>query len=236
MARPQIDYDRVRVAVIGCGHTGARRAEQAAINSSSRLLLAIDTSHEPARSVAERFGSAWSTDWRIAVDDQTIDIVVVATPSARRCEIAIAALRAGKHVLIEAPMGCNLAEAEAIAAEAAVSAGTTKVGFWLRYHPAIARAREIVASGSIGKPLSIEVRYAGTEMLDGELLRERFAHAADLAAGLTQPQQAFGYATEFDSFGLLRCADGCTISLRASTSQTRPAFSFHATGESGSVS
>jgi predicted dehydrogenase len=121
-------------------------------------------------------------------------------------------------------MGRDLSEAEVIAAAAAASTGLTKIGCGLRYHPAIARAREIVAEGGIGEPLAVRVRHDDAEA------------AIDLIhwfAGV--PQQAFGYANEQHAFALLRYGGECTASLHASRTPWSSAFSFEAIGPRGSV-
>src|SRR6185437_10452385 len=57
-----IDQERLRIAVIGCGLVGTRRAAETSLHSRTRLLLCIDTAHAPARNTAERYDAAWSTD------------------------------------------------------------------------------------------------------------------------------------------------------------------------------
>src|SRR5579862_6945938 len=165
-----IDQDRFRVAVIGCGGVGALRAEQASIHSHTRLLLAVDQSHEPARRVAERFGAAWSTNWSIAVEDERIDAIVVSAPNPARCEIAAAALAADKHVLVELPIGGDPGAALALADAARASRGSLKIGNNLRYHPAIRRAYELAQAGAVGHLVALTAQYD-----EGDLL-----HVADL--------------------------------------------------------
>lgn len=254
-----IDQDRFRTAVVGCGLIGSRRAEQTSLHSQSRLLLAIDTSHQPARAVAERFGSAWSTDWRIAVDDPRIDIIVVCTPNAFLCDIATAALQAGKHVLIEKPMGCDLDQARALADVAASSRGLLKIGFNHRYHPAIRAAYERFAEGAIGDPIAIRARYGhggrpgyerewrgNPELAGGGELTDQGVHIADLIhwfAGL--PDRAFAFLEtavwpiaplEDNAFGLLQYESGCVASLHTSWTQWKNLFSFEVFGKDGSLS
>ena len=68
------------------------------------------------------------------------DAVVVATHNGMLAEITMAALVAGKHVLVEKPMGRNLAEAQKMLAAARSAQRVLKIGFNHRYHPAIAKA------------------------------------------------------------------------------------------------
>jgi predicted dehydrogenase len=253
-----IDQDRLRTAVIGCGAVGTRRAQEASMHSSSRLLLCIDVSQEAARRTADRYGAAWSTDWRIAVDDERIDVVVVSTPNALLCEIATAALERGKHVLIEKPMGCDLAQAQALAAVAQSSSGLLKVGFNHRHHPALRRAHELFGSGAIGEAIALRARYGhggrpGYETewrgdparAGGGELTDQGVHVADLMHWfLGMPSQAFAYVAtavwpiaplEDNAFGLLRFESGCIASLHTSWTQWKNLFSFELFGRDGSL-
>jgi predicted dehydrogenase len=254
-----IDQERLRTAVIGCGLIGTRRAVETSLHSRTRLLLCIDTSHAPARATAERFGAAWSTDWRIAVEDERIDVIVICTPNAFAYEIAVAAMERGKHVLVEKPMGCNLAQAQALAAIAARSPGRFKVGFNHRYHPAVAGAYELMQAGAIGELISIRARYGhggrpgyerewrcDPELAGGGELTDQGVHVADLIAWFAgMPSQAFAYLQtavwpiaplEDNAFALLRFPSGAVASVHTSWTQWKNLFSFEIFGREGSIS
>jgi predicted dehydrogenase len=250
---------KLRTAVVGCGLIGTRRAEQAAAGESSSLALAIDASEGAARAVAERFGAAFATDWRAAVEDANVDAIVVSTPNAYLCEIAVAALDAGKHVLIEKPMGRDLADAEAIAAVASRARGRLKIGFNHRYHPALREAHERCAAGEIGGVFAIRARYGhggrpgyerewrgNPQLAGGGELTDQGVHVVDLInwfAGV--PDEAFAYVStavwpiaplEDNAFGLLRWKNGRVATLHTSWTQWKNLFSFEVFGSDGSLS
>jgi predicted dehydrogenase len=252
-----IDQERLRTAVIGCGLIGTRRAAEASLHSRSRLLLCIDVLQAPARQTAERFGAAWSTDWKIAVDDERIDVVVVCTPNAFLYEIASAALERGKHVLLEKPMGCNLAEAEALAALAQRTGKRLKVGFNHRYHPGLRTAYDYFTTGAIGEPISLRVRYGhggrpgyekewrcDPKRSGGGELTDQGVHVADLVHWfLGMPDRAFAYLQtafwpiepEDNAFALLHFEDRCVASIHTSWTQWKNLFSFELFGKNGSL-
>lgn len=253
-----IDHERLRIAVIGCGLIGTRRAAETSLHSRTRLLLCIDTSHAPARNTAERYGAAWTTDWNTAVDDERIDVVVICTPNAFAYDIAVAALERGKHVLVEKPMGCSLEQAETLATIAERSRGRFKVGFNHRYHPAISRARELVELGEIGEIISIRARYGhggrpgyerewrcDPKLSGGGELIDQGVHVADLIAWFSGlPSQAFAYVqtavwpiapVEDNAFGLLRYDNGVVASMHTSWTQWKNLFSMEIFGRDGSV-
>ncbi|WP_426989554.1 Gfo/Idh/MocA family protein [Pseudarthrobacter sp. Y6] len=119
-----------------------------------------------AAGVAEAAGKyGWAetaTDWRTVVERDDIDIVDVCAPGWLHAEIAIAALEAGKHVLLEKPLANTLAEAEAMtaAAQAARASGVqSMVGFNYRRVPALALAKELIAEGRLGAVRHVRAAY-----------------------------------------------------------------------------
>jgi predicted dehydrogenase len=103
-----------------------------------------------------------ATDWRTVIDRDDIHIVDICAPGWMHAEIAIAALEAGKHVLLEKPLANTLAEAEAItaAAQAARAKGVqSMVGFNYRRVPALALAKELVGEGRLGAIRQVRAAY-----------------------------------------------------------------------------
>jgi predicted dehydrogenase len=100
----------IKVVVIGCGLIGKRRAQEASAHPHSQLVAVADINLAAAEALASEYNChAWA-DWRQALANPEVNGVAVATHNGMLAEIAIAALEAGKHVLIEKPMGRNLAE------------------------------------------------------------------------------------------------------------------------------
>ncbi|HTA38490.1 MAG TPA: Gfo/Idh/MocA family oxidoreductase [Candidatus Acidoferrales bacterium] len=248
----------LRTAVIGAGLIGARRAEQAAASDASALAVVVDSMEARARDLAGRFGGESETDWRAAVERADVDVVVVSTPNAFLSEIAIAALQNGKHVLIEKPMGRDLADAEMLADVARTSSGLLKIGFNHRYHPALSSAHARLRAGEIGAPIAIRTRYGhggrpGYEkewrgdpaLAGGGELTDQGVHVLDLIhwfAGV--PEEAFAYLStavwpiaplEDNAFGLLRFPGGCIATLHTSWTQWKNLFSFEVFGRDGSL-
>ncbi|WP_104062690.1 Gfo/Idh/MocA family protein [Arthrobacter sp. 4R501] len=112
---------------------------------------------------AAKYGWAeTATDWRAVLDRDDIDIVDICAPGWMHAEIAIAALEAGKHVLVEKPLANTLAEAEAMtaAAQAARAKGVqSMIGLNYRRVPALALARELIAEGRVGTVRHVRAAY-----------------------------------------------------------------------------
>ena len=124
-----------------------------------RAVLA-DVSEKTAAEAAARFGYARSTgDWRTIIEDPTIDVVDIATPNDSHAEIAIAAAKAGKHILCEKPIARTTEEAR-LMLEAVRSSGVTHMlAFNYRKTPAIAYAKKLIADGEIGAVRNFRATY-----------------------------------------------------------------------------
>ena len=128
-----------------------------------------------AAGVAEAAGEyGWAesaTDWRSVIIRDDIDIVDICAPGWMHAEIAIAALEAGKHVLVEKPLANTIAEAEDMtaAARAARTHGVqSMVGFNYRRVPALALAKELIAEGRLGTIRHIRAAYLQDWLADKE--------------------------------------------------------------------
>ncbi|MGH2598581.1 MAG: Gfo/Idh/MocA family protein [Dehalococcoidia bacterium] len=147
----------VRVAVIGAGLVAQRSHLPAYVASDEVEIAALVSGRvETARAVAPQFGSPpVLRGWEEAVADPTIDAIDICTPNALHAPIAIAAARAGKHVLVEKPMAMSLDEADAMV-EAARQAGVVlMVAHNLRFVPIYETVKRVVAEGTIGRPLAV---------------------------------------------------------------------------------
>ncbi len=115
------------------------------------------------KEAAARYGWAESaTDWATVVTRDDIDIVDICTPGASHAEIALAALAAGKHVLVEKPLANSVAESEQMVAAAAAAAERgvrAMIGFNYRRVPALALARELIERGRIGAVRQVRAAY-----------------------------------------------------------------------------
>ncbi len=248
----------IKVGVIGCGLIGKRRATEAAGHPNSQLVKVADINPSAAEEVAQAHGCRAVTDWKEVITSPDVDAVAVATHNGMLAEIAIAALEAGKHVLVEKPMGRNLAEALKMAEAAKTAQKLLKIGFNHRYHPAIARAYQLYQEGIIGDLINLRTRYGhggrpgyekewrgNPELAGGGELTDQGVHVADLIhwfAGL--PTEAFAYLQtavwpiyplEDNGFGLFKFANGAIASLHTSWTQWKNLFSFEVYGTKGSL-
>lgn len=107
-----------------------------------------------------------ATDWREVVESPLIDIVDIVTPNDSHAEIAIAAARAGKHVICEKPLALNLRQAEAMLAAAQKSKVRHMVCHNYRRAPALAQAKKMIDEGALGRIYHFHGRYAQDWLID----------------------------------------------------------------------
>jgi predicted dehydrogenase len=145
-------------AIIGCGLIGKKRL--AGLPAGSQLAVACDTNLSRAEALLKlaKTGRAVS-DFKTAVADPQVDAVIVATVNAALAEVSAAAIRAGKHVLVEKPAGISVKQIDELIALAEKHGVCVRVGFNHRYHPAFLKAREIFESGVMGELMFIRARY-----------------------------------------------------------------------------
>jgi predicted dehydrogenase len=154
-ARRAIGIGLLGVGWMGEVHTSSYlrlRRHFPQLAADARLVVAADEVEERARLAAERLGyERWTTDWREVVDDPEVEAVSIAAPNALHEEMAVAAAQAGKHFWAEKPVGRFPAETARIAAAAEEAGIRTLVGLCYRQVPAVAHAKELIASGELGE-------------------------------------------------------------------------------------
>jgi predicted dehydrogenase len=146
----------VRVAVVGAGLVAQRSHLPAYVAAEEAELAAIVSGREEtARQVAAQFGNPpVLRSWEEAVADPEIDAIDICAPNYLHAPIAIAAARAGKHVLVEKPMALSVAEADAMIAAAREAGALLMVAHNLRYVPIYEAIKRVVSEGTIGRPLA----------------------------------------------------------------------------------
>jgi predicted dehydrogenase len=244
-----------RVGIVGCGAIGRRRADALA-GATVTLCADIDqnradilaTAHPGARSVSR---------WQDVVGSSDVDIVIVATTNDALASTAIAAVEAGKHVLVEKPAGRAVAEIDRLTEAAARHQRLVRVGFNHRYHPAIRAARAIVDAGTIGPLMFIRGRYghggrvgyeqewrADPARSGGGELIDQGVHLIDLSRWLLGPFPEVDGAShtyfwdmpvDDNAFLRLTTASGQVAFLHVSCTEWKNLFSFEIYGRLGKL-
>ncbi|HEU0030801.1 MAG TPA: Gfo/Idh/MocA family oxidoreductase [Kofleriaceae bacterium] len=141
----------MRVGVVGAGSWGINHVRVLASEPACRELVVAEpdaTKQARIRDVAPHARWLASPDELLA----HVDAVVIASPAATHGELAVRAFEAGKHVLVEKPLALSLDEAQRIAAAARRAGTVAMIGHLMVFHPVVRRLRELLRSGTLGKP------------------------------------------------------------------------------------
>jgi predicted dehydrogenase len=243
------------VAIVGCGLIGQKRAKALGV---ARLVVCADIALERAEKLASSVpGCRAMADWKAAVSDPAVSIVIIATLHDTLAEIARGAIAAGKHVLVEKPAARRPAELEGLAELAASKGALVRVGFNHRYHRALQKAHELVRSGALGPLMFLRARYghggrigydrewrADPARSGGGELIDQGPHLIDLSRWfLGDFAEIDGYAATFfwkmpvddNGFLLLKTASKQVAFLHASCTEWKNTFSFEIYGRDGKL-
>ena len=243
-------------AIVGCGLVGKKRL--AGLPPRSRLMVACDTNLSRAQELAKIAGNCRAlTDFHQAATDPQVQSVIVATINSALAEVTAAAIRAGKHVIVEKPAGISVKQIDELIALAEKHDVRVRVGFNHRYHPAFIKAREIFASGVMGELMFIRGRYghggrigyekewrADPKLSGGGELIDQGIHLIDLAGWfLGEFTKVEGHAATYfwnmpvddNAFLSLQTAQGQTAWLHASCTEWKNLFSFEIYGRNAKL-
>src|SRR5215813_9589094 len=134
--------------VAGIGDISRKRVLPAILSEPNSKLVGVVT-RDPAK--AEPYGVPGFATIETALAACDAGAVYIATPVFLHAPQTIAALRAGRHVLCEKPMALNYADADSMQQAAEVSCRTLGIAYYRRMYPKVARAKELIAAGAIGR-------------------------------------------------------------------------------------
>jgi len=248
----------MNIAIVGCGLIGNKRAK--AVDRDDAVVAAADTNLQRAKQLASAHPTCTivESDWRQIVSRPDVHAVVVATTNDQLAPITLAAIGAGKHVLVEKPAARNAAELEPVVAAAAERAKVTvKVGFNHRCHPAMLKAREILDGGALGPLMFLRGRYGhggrrgmetewrgNAQVSGGGEMLDQGVHLVDLArwylGDFADVQGHVGtyfwnWAVDDNGFAMLRTAQNRVAWLHASCTEWKNLFSLEIYGRDGKL-
>jgi predicted dehydrogenase len=167
----------IGLAVIGAGYWGPNLVRNFSASPSFRLHWLCDLDVARARTVLGQYSTVGATDDYAAVlADERVQAVAVATPAGTHLDVAMAALRAGKHVLVEKPLASTYADGQRLVGEAAERGLVLMCDHTYCYTPAVTRIREIVRAGVLG-----ELHYVDSVRINLGLIQRDIDVIWDLA-------------------------------------------------------
>lgn len=247
------------VALMGSGAISDIHVRAVAAVAGLELVSLWSRTPEAALRRAREAGCRAVHDEAEVFTDPRVELVTILTSSGSHARLARAALRAGKHVLIEKPMAMSLADCETLIAEAKRCDRVLSVVSQRRFEPQHLAAKRVLETGALGKLLWVEAKcpyfrtqayydsasWRGTWAEDGGALMNQAIHAVDLLLWLAGPAdslvaetatQTHDMEAEDLALVLARLRSGAFASVMASTSICPgfpPTLAFH--GEKGSL-
>lgn len=245
----------MHVGIAGCGLIGQKRAESLPLGY---LRAVADVSKERADMLAGKYpGVDAYTDWQEMIRRDDLDLVIVSTTNNWLAPITLAAVNAGKHVLVEKPAARHFSELDPILKAAEKNRVNVMVGYNLRCHPAFAKAKDILRSGVLGPLLYIRGRYghggrpgyekewrANPEISGGGELLDQGVHLIDLSRWfLGDFTEIHGHThtyywkmdVEDNGFMYLKNAVGQVAWLQVSCTEWKNLFSYEIFCEKGKL-
>jgi len=146
------------VGVIGFGRFGqlhARFIDRLEGASLAAIAVRSEASAEAARNAHPE--AQIHRDWRALIADPAIDVVDIVAPNALHAEMALTALEAGKHVMLEKPMATKIADCDRIVEAARQSNRQLSVGFELRLSVQWGRIKRLIDEGAVGRPRYLNI-------------------------------------------------------------------------------
>lgn len=233
----------MRFLLIGAGVIGAVHARLiASLDGRGELVCVADTDPARATDLAARHGVEATDDIPAALARADIDAVSICVPSGHHADLAVAALSAGKHVVIEKPLDITLAAADRIIAAERAAGRTVAVISQRRFQPAPAFVHEAITAGRLGRVTSAIAEstfwrsqeyydsggWRGTRAVDGGgALMNQGVHALDLLIwmlGEPVEVQAFDACLSHERIDVedtvtatIRFASGALATLTATT-------------------
>jgi predicted dehydrogenase len=165
----------VRLAVVGCGYWGSKHLRVLEATEGVAEVVAVDSRPDRIRALSRggRSPRCYST---LDAALSEVDAVVVATPPSTHVPVALQAIEAGKHVLVEKPLAPSTWGALQLVNAAAAAGVTLMVGHTFEYNPAVRKLREIVCNGELG-----ELYYIDSARLNLGLYQDDVNVILDLA-------------------------------------------------------
>lgn len=212
-SKPEKKRRKLRAAFIGVGDISMMHQPGYVGNPDAELYAICDSDEEKLRRRQAEWGVPHIfTDYRQMLADPEIDLVEILTPHHCHCCMAADAARAGKHVSVQKPMCNTLAEADVMIAAAREAGVKLKIFENFVFYPPFVKAKELIAAGEIGEPLSVRFKL-GTCMFGSRYypLSVEWWHLLEVEKGMGQAIFDDGYhklSQAIDLFGDIEVVRG----------------------------
>lgn len=182
--------EKINVAVLGCGLMGRTIIENIGDSPFLGKITGYDISEEALKITAEKYNICVTKNLDDILNDESIRLVYIAASNSAHVPLSIAAMKAGKAVMTEKPVGLTKAEMEKLLSVQRETGAYIQVGLELRYSKLYLKAKEVIDSGRVGKPVSYHYTYSCSpyerknwrlkKENSGSMYHEKLCHYIDL--------------------------------------------------------
>ena len=178
----------LRVALLGAGRIGQVHARSITESGEAELAWVCDPVETAASTLAGRYGAKWSPEPGDAIEDASVDAVLIASATATHTDLIRASVLAGRKVLCEKPIDLDMARIDACWADIAGKAPFVMLGFNRRFDPTFREVNERVKAGEIGPIRALRVTSRDPQpppgaylAVSGGMFRDMTIHDFDMA-------------------------------------------------------
>jgi predicted dehydrogenase len=162
-----MDTEQLRWGIVGPGRIAAKLAGDLALSAGGTLHAVASRSHDRAQAFAAAHGAAKAYgSYGALLADTDVDVVYIATPHRQHHAVAMAAVAQGKHLLVEKAFTCTVAGTVEIVRAARAAGVFCMEAMWTRFHPAIARMRDLIAAGAVGEVRGVRADLGMRSVVD----------------------------------------------------------------------
>lgn len=216
----------MKIAVLGTGRIGNVHASNVAAHSKVELVAIADPFIENAIKLTEIYGGKAVKDPIELIEDDSIDGIVIATPTDTHVDLMLSAARKGKAVLCEKPVDLNLERAKIACEELKNLDAPVMIAFNRRFDPSASEIHQAIANGEIGElhQIMISSRDPGFASMDylrhsGGIFRDMTIHDFDMARWLLgeEPIEVYASASRMLEPALEALNDYDTVMVQMTT-------------------
>lgn len=186
--------NKIKFAVVGCGHIGKRHAEMVVREPNAELVALCDVKAKDELGIETYNVPLFSDIDSLLSSEQVFDVVNICTPNGFHAEMAIKAIESGHHVVIEKPMALSVQDAEKVVYAALKYSKQVFCVMQNRYSPPSQWIKEVIETGLLGKIYMVQLNcywnrddryykagnWHGDKVLDGGTLFTQFSHFIDI--------------------------------------------------------
>ncbi|GEM_PF-78250 len=155
----ETDFPPLRIAMVGCGEIAVQSSQAIRATRTARVAAAMDLDPSLAAKIASAHGVLHTTSFDEVLANKDVEAVFLSVPHHLHAPMAIKAMEAGKHVIVEKPMATSVAACQEMIEVSRRTGRMLSVVFCNRYGPAVQEAKKLIEQGALGRLLGTSIAF-----------------------------------------------------------------------------